>query len=235
MGFVHAPIVGLDAATRRTGREDSFDNGQTSVDRPVSPPSFDEDDPVNEKHSSDRRVRRTQALLHQAIGSLIHEKPYDTISVKEILDRASVGRSTFYMHFRDKDELLVSGMREMLRKAYGASKGGARSERLLLFSRPIFAHVEEHRHASGDRMGRRGRATLHDQLRRVLAEIVRAEVGDGPRMVRGMPRELLVRHVTSTFVIVLDWWIESGTALRAGEVSELFESMVHPALARALD
>ena len=63
----------------------------------------------------DRRIQRTQGLLHEALGSLIHEKSYDAISVKEILDRANVGRSTFYMHFGDKDELLLSSIRDMLR------------------------------------------------------------------------------------------------------------------------
>ena len=56
--------------------------------------------------STDRRVQKTQDLLHGALASLIHEKSYDAIVVKEILARANVGRSTFYTHFRDKDELL---------------------------------------------------------------------------------------------------------------------------------
>jgi AcrR family transcriptional regulator len=67
------------------------------------------------KRIKDRRVQKTQDLLHAALASLIHEKAYDSISVKEILDRANVGRSTFYMHFVDKDELLASVIRDMLR------------------------------------------------------------------------------------------------------------------------
>ena len=62
---------------------------------------------LHEKQVNDRRIQKTKNLLHQALGSLIREKPYDAIVVKEILDRANVGRSTFYTHFRDKDELLV--------------------------------------------------------------------------------------------------------------------------------
>jgi AcrR family transcriptional regulator len=63
---------------------------------------------------NDRRVQKTQGLLRAALISLIAEKPYDSIAVREILDRANVRRSTFYMHFRDKDDLLVSGIYEML-------------------------------------------------------------------------------------------------------------------------
>src|SRR5215471_19459582 len=70
--------------------------------------------PVMEK-TPDRRVQRTRRLLHKALMSCILEKKYESITVQEILDRADVGRSTFYTHFRDKDELLVSGFGEVQR------------------------------------------------------------------------------------------------------------------------
>jgi hypothetical protein len=50
-------------------------------------------------------VRKTDARLHEALISLIHDKSYGSIAVRDILDRADVGRSTFYAHFRDKDDL----------------------------------------------------------------------------------------------------------------------------------
>jgi hypothetical protein len=59
----------------------------------------------------DRRVRRTHRLLHQALMSLVLEKKYEAVTVQDILDRADVGRSTFYTHFGDKDELLRDGLR----------------------------------------------------------------------------------------------------------------------------
>ena len=62
----------------------------------------------------DRRIQRTRALLHEALGSLIREKAYDRITVADILGRAKVSRSTFYIHFRDKDQLLMSSMRAVL-------------------------------------------------------------------------------------------------------------------------
>jgi hypothetical protein len=50
--------------------------------------------PVPVKNNRDRRIQKTQELLRGALASLIGEKPYDSIVVKEILDRANVGRST---------------------------------------------------------------------------------------------------------------------------------------------
>ena len=62
------------------------------------------------RHVTDARVRRTRHRLRDAIVSLIHEKSYPAIAVKEILERADVGRSAFYAHFSNKDALLASGI-----------------------------------------------------------------------------------------------------------------------------
>ncbi|MQY23700.1 TetR/AcrR family transcriptional regulator [Nocardia macrotermitis] len=65
----------------------------------------------------DRRIRRTRDLLHRALIELMLERGYARITVQDIIDRADVGRSTFYAHFRDKDDLLVVSSTEYLRTA----------------------------------------------------------------------------------------------------------------------
>jgi len=91
---------------------------------------------VRGKKVTDRRIQKTQNLLRGALTSLIGEKPYDSIVVKEILDRANVGRSTFYTHFRDKDDLLVSGIHDMFRPVQSPARpsSGERYDRILWFS-----------------------------------------------------------------------------------------------------
>src|SRR5262245_53483333 len=95
-------------------------NGTSGPDRPAT---------------RDRRVQRTKTSLHDALIGLAIEKPYPSIAVKEILDRANVGRSTFYTHFRDKDDLLESGIHEVLLSMHD---GPARSTRSTGFSRSAF-------------------------------------------------------------------------------------------------
>ncbi|MEV6277112.1 TetR/AcrR family transcriptional regulator [Nocardia sp. NPDC051832] len=75
--------------------------------------------------SVDRRVRRTRQLLHRALIELMLERGYDRITVRDILERADVGRSTFYTHFRDKDDLLVVSSTEFLRTALSAAERSA--------------------------------------------------------------------------------------------------------------
>ena len=184
------------------------------------------------KRVVDRRIQKTQSLLHQALVSLIREKSYDAIAVKEILDRANVGRSTFYTHFRDKDELLISGIHEMLHTVKSAlpASSARGHEKFLRFSLPIFEHHDQHRRTAGARMGTRGRAIVHEHLRKVIAELIADEVKrdhPGRRSTAAhIPPDLLVQYVASTFILVLNWWLDSRSPLRPNEVNDLFRSIV---------
>ena len=71
---------------------------------------------------NDRRVRRTRALLRDALVTLILEKGYNAVTVQDIIDRANVGRSTFYAHFENKDKLLLSGFDDV-RNVFGVLSG----------------------------------------------------------------------------------------------------------------
>lgn len=198
---------------------------------------------MHDLSNNDRRVRKTRTLLVQALGSLMHEKPYDTIVVKEILHRANVGRSTFYTHFRDKDELLGCAMDDLLERSLTGPASAPRSERLLRFSLPVLEHIDRQRRGAdglpGARgMTRRGRAVLHERLEQQIGELIAGELrrGLGERASNLVaPAELLVRYVTSTFTTVLDWWVESQRELTAREVDRLFRGLVLPALSQWLD
>src|SRR5690349_1471235 len=63
---------------------------------------------------TDRRSQRTQQLLSTALVELMQQKRYDAITVQDIIDHANVGRSTFYAHYLDKDDLLVSDFTRVL-------------------------------------------------------------------------------------------------------------------------
>ena len=189
----------------------------------------------------DRRIQKTRALLHEALGSLIREKPYDEIAVKEILDRANVGRSTFYMHFRDKDELLASGIYDMLQGLHHSElpMTGKKHERLIRFSLPVFEHIQRHRQLGAAGMGARGRAILHERLQHVLSELIADDlekVRQGRRKSAGqLPSELIVPYVASTFVLVLNWWVESDSSLGPTEINGLFRALTIPTLSACFE
>ncbi|HWR16851.1 MAG TPA: TetR/AcrR family transcriptional regulator [Terriglobales bacterium] len=173
--------------------------------------------------------------MRDALVALISEKPYDSIVVKEILDRANVGRSTFYMHFRDKDDLLLSGIQQMLgplpEAGLSREKG---TERILWFSLPVFEHHYRHAHAWGDRIGPRARAILHEHLRMVLADVIAGVTKKDFRIARTearrVPPDLLSHYVAATFVLVLNWWLDKGMFLPPKEIDSLFRALTMPTL-----
>jgi AcrR family transcriptional regulator len=196
------------------------------------------------KRVKDRRVQKTETLLRDALTSLIREKAYDSIVVKEILDRANVGRSTFYTHFRDKDALLASSIHEMLRPARSMQVPSSAKpyEKIIRFSLPIFQQVQQHRHehqrAGNAMMEDRSRALLHERLQNVLVELIGDEVEQclqGRRETASqMPPDVLVNYVASTFVLVLNWWVETDSPLAPKEVNDLFRALVLPTLVTIL-
>ena len=173
---------------------------------------------------SDRRVHNTRRSLHEALIGLVREKDYDHIAVREILERANVSRSTFYSHFGGKDELLTSGMEQILASADGR---GSR----LSFSLPVFEHHDRHRRSG--RMTRRARRLLHERLRLLIAQQIRCETrrpplnGDDGEI--ALPADLRALYIASTFVVVLDWWLDTGSTLAPVQINEMFVALVAPA------
>jgi AcrR family transcriptional regulator len=185
------------------------------------------------KPVSDRRIQRTQRLLHLALGALMHEKPYNAIAVKEILGRADVGRSTFYSHFRDKDDLLLSGIRAVLQGGRPAPRERSGPRDLLWFSRPMFEHIDQQHRARDRSVPTDGWAEVHAHLRHAVEELAADEIercrrGAGSQ---GIPSELLARQIAATFVLVLDWWVENGSQLSVEAVDEHYRGLMQPIIA----
>ena len=188
-----------------------------------------------DRQVKDARVRRTQRRLHEAIVSLIHEKNYPAIIVNEILERADVGRSAFYAHFPNKDALLASGIERMLHatapRTLPPSVG--RFGNALAFSLPVFEYIGQCRHAAEAKMGRRGRQIIHQHLHRVLAAHIADEVRQALQRADGraaIPADLATEYIVTTFILVLNWWVESRSRLSAREVDDVFLALVVPAL-----
>src|SRR5215211_53883 len=71
----------------------------------------------------DRRSKRTRQLVSSALVDLMLEKQFDAITVQDILDRANVGRSTFYAHYTDKEDLLISEIARVIHQLEAYAPG----------------------------------------------------------------------------------------------------------------
>lgn len=178
---------------------------------------------MSRKSGTDPRVQHTRRSLHEALIGLVREKDYDRIAVREILDRAHVGRSTFYAHFGGKDELLMDGIERI------AARLGPRDD-VTSFSLSVFEHHDRHRRTG--RMSPKTRALLHRRLRGVIATRVRDDARSAARRdaAQRLPADLLAPFVASTFVVVLDWWLDTRSPLTPREVNDVFHALIAPAL-----
>ena len=92
-----------------------------------------------DQQRQDRRSQRTQQALMDALIALLAVKNYDEISINDIVDRANVGRSTFYAHYQDKDDLLRNGFGRALEiliqhVSFGEADQDLELDATLLFS-----------------------------------------------------------------------------------------------------
>jgi len=189
----------------------------------------------------DGRVARTRHRLGEALIALVHEKGFDAITVQEVLDRAGVGRATFYTHFRDNEDLFLSQLDEFLEWFAGAlERAGDRSPRVAPV-RELFAHVAE-----GERMYRalQESGRVNDFLdlarghfaRAIEARLRAREDGkiDGDRAVSracGGPAEDPLRAarahaLAGALFSLLIWWIDRGRPGSPEEMDDLFHGLV---------
>jgi AcrR family transcriptional regulator len=173
----------------------------------------------------DRRVQRTRTALYDALVSLIRRKPYDRITVEDILLEAGVGRATFYAHFTSKDDLLERSLDRLRQQLVTAGTPSPDADgRGRAPSRVFFEHVAEFRDIPLALGAGRGGTIVRDAIDGIVAERLRDAM---PAELPGaLPRELAVRHVVAVLNTTLQWWLERGEDVSPAEAHALFARLV---------
>jgi AcrR family transcriptional regulator len=170
-----------------------------------------------EERKVDRRIQRTRTLLRDALMRLIIRRGYDEITIQDITDEANVARTTFYLHFSDKDDLLFSTMREVYEELYTSVGDEAMlsifGEREEDCQADDFLHVAEFADFYRIMLSERGSAAFLARVRQYLAESIMAKTfeqlmpeGQEPRI----PLEIMSYAVAGAHIAVMKWWLDKG-------------------------
>jgi AcrR family transcriptional regulator len=185
----------------------------------------------------DRRVKRTRRRLVDALVALVVEKGFESVTVQDILERADVGRSTFYAHYRDKHDLLIEsfkGVGAFLAHEQQAVKAVA--GHALGFSLAMFEHAAEQRKLIRAMVGKQSGAIIQKQLHGMIADMMRKELeahvaaGAEP----AIPLEITVEFAASAYIALLNWWFEQKLPYTPAEMDEIYRALVSPGLEAAL-
>lgn len=185
---------------------------------------------------ADRRIQRTRQLLQNALVDLILEKGYEAITVQDILDRANVGRTTFYERFYDKDDLLLSGFTH-LRDDFEQYLAGqvVDDESPWQLSLSMFRHAQNHRPLYQAMAGKQGGNLAVEYIQKYLTIYLRDHLKNMlGRHRQSPPPEILTQFIVSAFMGLLTWWLNNDSPYTAEQMNAFFRQLVEPGVGSAI-
>jgi AcrR family transcriptional regulator len=184
----------------------------------------------------DRRVNRTQEMLYQALSTLMLEKRYDDITVQDIIDRADVGRSTFYAHFKDKEDLSMRNVSHMLDFLSGAMTESNVNSLDFLPGQEMFEHIREHYSNFKAFSSGRGVEMLFNQGQEYwskrMVDSLQTMLPAGQEA--SIPIPILAQYISGTFVTLLKWWIDNKMPYTSDRMAEIVKQLVIPSVQAGL-
>jgi len=178
--------------------------------------------------TEDRRVQRTQKSLRDALIALILEKHYDTISVQDIIDRANVGRSTFYLHFRDKEDLFRGDWQRMLEYFIGQITPENLQAGRIFPIRELFEHLKDFHHLyralvkSGkiDRLFGYGQKYLAEKIEIRLNSVLNLQEQTT------IPIPIMANYLASEVFAQLKWWLDNDMPYLPEQMDEIVHRLL---------
>lgn len=172
----------------------------------------------------DRRSQRTRQALGDALVELMMEKGYDSVSIKEIIERANVGRSTFYTHFTDKDDLFVSQL-DRLMELLGQHIPQEHTEGNPYFpSLGLFLHIKQQWRLYRILSWGTGVDVLTKHLQKSMCEMIEQRlVADGQRY--DVPAPVIANFLAGSFLALVRWWLENKMAYSPEEMDAMFRKL----------
>lgn len=185
---------------------------------------------------SDRRIQRTRELLRKALIELIRERGYDAITIQEIVDRANVGRTTFYVHYNSKDELFISCHEAIISEFRIGPLHPLSREELLSPEAPL-GMTSAYRHLEDARgllysifQGKDGLLILRrmrDWSAQEIEASLRAAFAEADSAI---PFNLLANYLAGAQIALMQWWLEKRQPHTLKNLAQTFHRLQRAAI-----
>ncbi|MBN1439444.1 MAG: TetR/AcrR family transcriptional regulator [Anaerolineales bacterium] len=178
--------------------------------------------------ADDRRIKRTRRALAAAIVELASTRPYDSISIREITEKADVGYATFFRHYDSKDDLLLE-LFDRVTQSMEDPAGGSGEDHFRNEGRLAFSQVKQNEAVF--------RSILQNhaftrKLRKVLIEhINRGMRRHGVRQLHPeIPTEIMVHQMAVGVIGLFEWWLDQKMRTPIDTMARIYELTIMQAI-----
>jgi AcrR family transcriptional regulator len=173
----------------------------------------------------DRRRQRTRQLLRESLIALILERGYDGVTIQDITNRANLGRATFYLHYADKEELLLTMLQEvvdglLMQIEMPTLDNVAQQSPPVLMA---FQHAATNRDLYRAMLGTHSSHSVMGRLRMYLSAALQKQAY--PMQSTVVPIEVVCTHTAGGILSLISWWIENDTTYSAEQIAAMAQQI----------
>jgi len=185
---------------------------------------------------TDRRAQRTRELLQKALIELISERAYDAITIQDIVDRANVGRTTFYLHYSSKDELFISCHEAIVSEFRIGPLHPLSREELLSPEAPpgmtsAYRHLEDARARLYQLFQGKDSLLILRRIRDWSAQEIEASLRAAfAEADSTIPLDVLANYLAGAQIALVQWWLEKRQPHTPENLAQTFHRLQRAAI-----
>ena len=188
-----------------------------------------------EKYQMDRRQKKTRESIFNAFTELLSQKHYNQITVGEIIEKADIGRATFYTHFETKDFLLKALCEELFCHIFDATEESGKTHRHIFncdapssVTLHLLQHLQKNDNKILDLLACENNELFLWYFKENLKDLIKNHPhlfgGEKPREI---PYDYWINHISATFVETIRWWLHNGMKESPQTLADYFHIAVH--------
>jgi len=180
----------------------------------------------------DRRVRKTQQQLGDALVALVLEKGYDAITIKDITDRADVAHATFYRYYRDRDELLARKLEEVVQEIEALTREPSLQDAEGYL---IFKHAQENSALYRILLSSQGTTRVRKRIQETIAANVLRTCKPLRSARRGIiPPPAAANHIAGSMLLLIEWWLDQNMPYPPHHMAKIYGQLITGATVNAV-